>query len=228
LHHGFTTIRTSDWVAYRRDGAPLPEKPVLLTFDDAYSDTAYHAFPLLQKYHCRGTVFVVTDQIGGTNVWDRPLGVSVQPLMTAEEIRYWASQDVEVGAHTRTHRDLRTSSREQVVAELKGSRDRLCELLSTPVTAVAYPYGYLDESVAEQARECFDAAFTCDIGLNGLTTDLMHLKRATIVPRYTWLDLRLCVRFGYNPFLVGRMKLGLLRRRLFRMVRTHALGSLGF
>jgi glycosyltransferase involved in cell wall biosynthesis/peptidoglycan/xylan/chitin deacetylase (PgdA/CDA1 family) len=217
LHHGFTTIRTSDWVAYQRDGKPLPEKPVLLTFDDAFSDTAYYAFPLLQKYRCAGTVFVVTDEIGGANVWDRPLGVSVQPLMTAEEIRHWASQGVEIGAHTCTHRDLRTSSREQVIAELKGSRDHLRELLGTPVMSVAYPYGYLDDSVAEHTREYFDAAFTCDAGLNDLTTDLMHLKRATIVPRYTWLDVRLCVCFGFNPFLLGRIQLGLLRRRLFRM-----------
>src|SRR5262249_3713351 len=75
---GYRTIRASDWIAYRRSGTPLPQKPVMLTFDDAFAETAENAFPLLQKYQFCGTVFVVTSTIGGANTWDLPLGVSMQ------------------------------------------------------------------------------------------------------------------------------------------------------
>lgn len=212
--NGFSPIHVSDWIAYLREGKPLPDKPVLLTFDDGYADTAEFGLPLLRKYGFTGTVFVTTDQIGGTNVWDLHLGLSEQPLMTADQILYWAGQGIEFGAHTRTHADLCIATPEQIAEEMKGSRQRLEELLDSPVTSLAYPYGYYNEAVAMVARKYFDAALTCDIGINHPTTDLMHLRRATVVPRYSWCDMRGSVTFGFNLLLIARIQLGILKRRI--------------
>ena len=214
--HGFTAIQISDWVAYQREGKTLPEKPVLLTFDDGYCDIAEFGLPLLDKYGFTGTLFVVTDQIGGTNAWDLHLGLSEQPLMTVEQIRYWADRGIEFGSHTRTHADLTASSPEQIAEEMKGSREHLEELLGTSVIALAYPYGYYNDTVAEIARRFFDAALTCDIGINDPMTDLVRLRRATVVPRYPWLDMWCSVGFGFNVLMVGRIQLGILARRMIK------------
>ena len=96
--HGYTPIHSSDWIAYHRDGTTLPEKPILLTFDDAYADIVEFRIPLLIKYGLAGTVFVVSDEIGGTNKWDLHLGLSEQPLMSESQIREWADIGIEFGA----------------------------------------------------------------------------------------------------------------------------------
>jgi len=211
---GYAPIYLADWIAYCRDGKPLPEKPVVLTFDDGYRDTAEFGFALLRKYGFKGTLFLVTDEIGGTNVWDLPLGVSEQHLMTAEEVRYWAANGIEIGSHSRTHPDLRICATETIEMEMKQSREQLQQLVSEPVTAFAYPYGYFDPRAPDTARSLYDAALTCDLGVNVLSTDPMRLRRATVVPRFNWGQMFWCTRFGYNLLLVLRIQFGIRFKRL--------------
>jgi peptidoglycan/xylan/chitin deacetylase (PgdA/CDA1 family)/glycosyltransferase involved in cell wall biosynthesis len=212
--NGFSTISLADWVEHQRSGKALPDKPILLTFDDGYSDTAEFGFPLLQKYGFTGTLFLVTDYIGKTNAWDLHLGVSEQPLMTADQIRYWADLGIEMGSHTRTHPDLRTLTPELISREMKESREHLEELLGSPVTAFAYPYGYFNDQTAEIARGFFESAVTCDIGVNNMMTDRMRLRRAIVVPRYTPFAMRGSVLFGFNVLLISRIQLSLLAHKL--------------
>ncbi len=220
--HGYTPIRVADWVAYQRDGKPLPEKPILLTFDDAYRDLAEFGLPLLRKYGYTGTVFVVTDEIGGTNTWDLHLGLTEQPLMSEEQIRLWSQQGIEFGAHTRTHADLTTATPEAIAEEMRGSRKRLEEILGVPVTALAYPYGYYTEQVAEIARQHFDAALTCDLGMNSIATDLLHLQRCEVVPFSSWGEMRSMVTFGFNAFYTARSVAQSYRSRLKQKLKKMA------
>jgi peptidoglycan/xylan/chitin deacetylase (PgdA/CDA1 family) len=223
--HGYTPIRSADWIRFQLEGARVPEKPVLLTFDDGYADTAEFGLALLRKYGFTGTVFVVTDQIDGINAWDLHLGLSAQPLMTTEQIRYWASRGIEFGSHTRTHPDLRACTREQIVTELRGSRERLEGVTGDPVSVLAYPYGYFDESVADSARQFFAAALTCQQGVNHVTTDMMHLRRAEVVPKYAWFDIRFFVRFGRNPVRGFISRLRSIYRYFFPRTTSWSIGS---
>jgi len=217
--HRYTPIRTSDWIAHLRDGKALPDKPILLTFDDAYSDISEFGLPLLIKYGFTGTVFVVTDQIGGTNKWDLHLGLSEQPLMSESQIREWADKGIEFGAHTKTHADLTLVTSEQVAEEMQGSRQRLENLLGAPVPSLAYPYGYYNAEVAEIARRHFDLALTCDLGLNYLGTDPLLLRRAEVVPIQTPGDMWSMVTLGCNLLFVGRHRLHRLARSIGRSLR---------
>ena len=47
---GYAGITPSDWLRWLREGKGLPEKPILLTFDDAYADVAQYALPILKRY----------------------------------------------------------------------------------------------------------------------------------------------------------------------------------
>ena len=51
--NGYTTVVIADLIAYVQDGKPLPEKPVMLTFDDGYYNNYLYAFPLLKQYNCK-------------------------------------------------------------------------------------------------------------------------------------------------------------------------------
>ncbi len=216
---GFTPIHVADWIAYQRGVTRLPSKPIVLTFDDAYRDTAEFGFPLLKKYGFKGTLFVVTNHIGGTNEWDLPLGVSEQPLMTAEEICYWAANGIEVGSHSQSHPDLRRETEEQILEEMTMSRERLESVLGAPVNVFAYPYGYFDERASDAARTVYDAALTCDRGINVLSTDPMQLRRATIVPAYRPGQMFWSTKFGYNLLLNLRIHAGLRLRPILQYLR---------
>jgi peptidoglycan/xylan/chitin deacetylase (PgdA/CDA1 family) len=141
--------------------------------------------------------------------------------MTADQIRYWATQGIEFGAHSRTHADLTTLSAEALEEEVVGSGKDLESILGTPVVSFAYPYGAHNQAVDDCARRAYPLAFIADDdneGLNHLLTDPHLMLRTMVQPDDSLLELECRARWGYNPFLNLRARLG-LRTRLKRAAR---------
>jgi peptidoglycan/xylan/chitin deacetylase (PgdA/CDA1 family) len=61
---------------------------------------------------------------------------------------------VQLGSHTRSHRDLRTLTDDELRDELEGAAERIAEVARRP-DVLAYPYGFADGRVAEAAREVY-------------------------------------------------------------------------
>ncbi len=218
---GYQGICPADWLRWHREGKGLPEKPVLLTFDDGYADLVDFALPVLRRYGFGAAVYIVTGQLGGTNAWDEAGGSGTHRLMTAEQIRYWATQGIEFGAHSRTHADLTTLAPERLKEEVLGSGSDLAGLLGLRVTSFAYPYGFHNQTVDDCVRGAFDLAFLADDkaeGLNYLLTDPIQMRRTMVQPNDSLLDLQLRARWGCNPILEFRAKLR-LRTRLKSAIR---------
>jgi len=216
---GYTGIRPSDWLNWIRHGTSLPKKPILVTFDDAYADTADYALPILRKYGFSAAVFVVTERLAGTNTWDEVQGCGALQLMTAEQIRYWARQGIEFGAHSRTHPHLTKLSASELAAEVIGSKDDLTALLGYPPVAFAYPYGEYNDAVCDLVRGQFDMAFSVEEGLNYLSGDPHLLRRAYVGPGDSLIEFALSARRGgIRRLRDWRIKLA-LRTRLKRGLR---------
>jgi len=211
--HGYVGIAASDWMAWCSHRKPLPRKAVLLTFDDAYADLAEYALPVLKKYGFSGTVFVVTGQVGGSNVWDEPNGSASLRCMSAEQIQQWAKCGIEFGAHGHTHADLSKLSSDCLEGEVDASAQYLARILGTRVRSFAYPYGYFSEAAKKRVNEVFDLAFTCDEGLNSLGTDPALLSRTMVRPEETLFDLASCVMLGYSPMTRLRQRRHGIRSR---------------
>ncbi|MFI6933214.1 polysaccharide deacetylase family protein [Streptomyces sp. NPDC050287] len=137
-----------------------------LTFDDGYADFLTHALPVLLRWNCGATVFVLPGRLGGVNSWD-PLGPR-KPLLTADDIRHAAAEGVEIGSHGLTHVDLTRADDVTLKAEVGDSRALLTELTGAPVDGFCYPYGRVDRRVVAAAR---DAGYTyaCAIAPGDLT-----------------------------------------------------------
>lgn len=209
---GYRGIRPSDWLAWLRDRTCLPEKAVLITFDDGYADLTEYAFPVLQHYGFGAGVFIVTGEVGGTNTWDEAKGSAPHQLMTGDQIRYWATQGIEYGAHSRTHVDLTTLTPNGLREEVLGSKNDLVKLLGSRVTSFAYPYGIYNRDAYECVCECFDLAFSTIEDFNYPQTD-RHLQRRIGVQTGDFLvDILCSVRWGYKPIQMIRARLKLRSR----------------
>lgn len=217
VRRGYVGVGPSDWLRWLRDGKGLPEKPVLLTFDDAYADIAQYALPVLRRCGFRGVVFVVTSQLGGTNVWDEGKDLDALPLMTKEEIRYWAGQGIEFGAHGRTHADLTQLSADECREEIAGSKNDLAAMLGSAVVSFAYPYGKYNDAVYYLVRREFDLAFSVKEGMNYLLGDPHLIRRAYVGPGDSLSSFGYTVRRGESA-RNWRVKLA-LRTRLSRAAK---------
>ncbi|MER7490856.1 polysaccharide deacetylase family protein [Streptomyces sp. NPDC126497] len=137
-----------------------------LTFDDGYTDFLTGALPLLRRFRCGATLFVLPGRLGGDNAWD-PLGPR-KPLLTADGIRRAAAEGVEIGSHGLTHVDLTRADDAALTAEVAGSRARLEELTGVPPAGFCYPYGTVDARAVEAVRKA-GYAYACAIDPGPLT-----------------------------------------------------------
>jgi peptidoglycan/xylan/chitin deacetylase (PgdA/CDA1 family)/GT2 family glycosyltransferase len=218
---GYVGVRPAEWIAWCKQGTPLPTKPVLLTFDDAYAGVADHALPVLRERGFGAAVFVVTGQIGGTNAWEKETGgAGTDPLMTKSEIQNWAMQGIEFGAHSVNHQDLRKLNAEELEAEVSESGRELSQVVGSAVKTFAYPYGHYSDEARSTVAHFYDLACTCDEGLNDLGTDLCLLRRTMVHPEDTYFDMMCRARFGWS--WVSEVRSVLRIRSRWRALTGHA------
>ena len=140
---GFATITLQDLWLHLQGRKDLPERPVVLTFDDGYSDNYSYAFPLLKRYGYGGTFFAISGLI------DQP------GYLTWQQLEEMVAGGMEIGSHTVTHPDLaRWLDAKGMEKELVESRVALESKLGVRVQALSYPSGSYNQqviSVAERA-----------------------------------------------------------------------------
>ena len=206
---GYAGITAAQWLAWQSGGPPLPDKVVMLTFDDAYADFARHALPALERNGFTAVQFVITGLLGSAATWE---GL---PVMTADEIRDCHSRGIEIGGHSRRHPNLTALPAAELDDEVCGAKRDLQALGIAPVS-FAYPYGFHDERVRATVQREFQAAFTCDEGVNDLRTDSLSLRRTMVQPGDTLLDIELRAALGWSPFN---------KLRSFLRLRSRARGA---
>lgn len=147
--NGYTTITFEDL-----DHLEEIPKPVMLTFDDGYKDNYTYLYPLLQKYHARATIFVITDMIWSEN------------FMTPAQIKEMSDSGlVSIQSHTQTHPNLTTLSEEELIREFTHSANVLEQITGRRPFALAYPMGQHNGDVTRAAAKIYDYAVTTIPGL---------------------------------------------------------------
>jgi peptidoglycan/xylan/chitin deacetylase (PgdA/CDA1 family) len=197
---GYTAIAPDDWVAYVHGAREIPERCVMITFDDAYEDLVEHALPVLERKNFPATVFVPTALIGKSIQCNPRNPGATLPIMTEAQIREWATRGISFGAHSRTHVDLTTVPMATARAEIRGSQSDLSEIIGTRVCSFAYPFGKSNDEIEELVDECFDIAFTIEEGMNDPATFLAAMKRTMVQHGDTIVDLLLRARYGRSVF----------------------------
>lgn len=155
---GYQGLSMSALMAYLR--GERQGKVVGISFDDGYVNNLEHAMPVLQRNGFSATCYMVSGQLGGSNVWDHVKGIAAKPLMQAAQARAWVAGGQEVGAHTRSHVDLRQLSAAQAMQEIAGCKAELQDACGAAVNQFCYPYGFYTPAIAAQVQEAGYAAAT--------------------------------------------------------------------
>ena len=143
-------------------GAPLPTRAVLPTFDDCYSDLLTIAREVLQPRGIEALAFAVTNMDTNTNEWDQPEGARTLDLLGPEQLQESRpGLGVEIGSHSRTHRDMLHVRPKANERPRRRARPTICNRKGLPRPRFfAYPYGARDSATKQAVREAgFVAAF---------------------------------------------------------------------
>ena len=129
---GYTAITGDQLVEHLLRGAPLPPKPVLLTFDDASAGQYTHAFPVLRRQRFKATFFIMTVVLGKPG-W-----------LTRGQVRALDRAGMTIGAHTWDHKAVPQYTGSDWNTEITAPTRDLQRLVGHPIRLFAYPFGLHD------------------------------------------------------------------------------------
>lgn len=170
--HGYHPITMQELYDYVTKGAPLPEKPVCITFDDGYLDSYTIVYPMMKEYGFPWTLFLITDDVG------KPYN-----RMTWDQLKEMAnSHAVTIASHTLSHPKLHNlATRAEKEKEIVEANKALKYQLGIDNVWLAYPYGDYDDEVIDICKKAgIKMAVTTDAGRVHVGSFPYDLKRAYI------------------------------------------------
>ncbi len=168
---GYTTISLHDLTLALQIGHPLPEKPIVITFDDGYRDNYENAFPILQEYGYTGTFFLITSVIDEGH----------PDYMSWDQVIEMAAAGMEMQAHGKTHDDLRGRSVEHLVWQMLGPKESIEAHTGTPVRFFCYPSGRYDAEAIQVLHSAhYWGAATTRAGVDQRSDRMFELPRIRV------------------------------------------------
>jgi peptidoglycan/xylan/chitin deacetylase (PgdA/CDA1 family) len=167
--------------------APLPPRPVLLTFDDGFADLPGPTAATLAGRGLPATAYLTTGAIapGGRSL------LPPAPMMTLAQAAGLADHGMEVGSHTVTHAQLDTLSTRDLTVELRSSRAVLEDTLGRPVRHLAYPHGYNSAKVRRlAARAGYETATAVRHALSSDRDERYRIARLIVRRTHTVADVQ--------------------------------------
>lgn len=177
LQNDYTPITLYDYMDWNQGKKELPEKPVIITFDDGYLNNYTHAFPIIKELKIPITIFVITGRMGMSD------GV-VYPHFTWEQAKEMENSGlVHIESHTHLHSDFNFTDYNSMILELRTSKYLFKKYMNKDVKFLAYPYGHFNDEVKIQAEKAgYMACVKIDnneVMSNHKGDDVYSLKRLT-------------------------------------------------
>jgi peptidoglycan/xylan/chitin deacetylase (PgdA/CDA1 family) len=155
--------------ALRGDEVILPQRPIVITFDDGYLDNYLNAFSVLRKHNMTATFFIITSLLGE---YDR---------LAVGHIREMQAAGMTFGSHTVSHRSLGDLEQTEVEAELKRSKIVMEDLLRRKIDYIAYPKGSFNPLTIQAAENIgYRGGFSIHPGVCTSDTNPYILRRIPV------------------------------------------------
>ena len=190
---GYTTITIDEMMDALEIGTPLPEKPVIITFDDGYADNYEYAYPILKKYGFKATIFLIydfTDTYPNYLTWDQINEMKESGLIHFE-------------SHTMTHANLaELTSADELRHEIADSHNLLSEKLGYDMHYIAYPGGRVNEEIEAITRAAgYRGGFTVHYGLSTPEEGRYQMDRIPIFGANMHTLTRFKLRLAFAPLI---------------------------
>jgi peptidoglycan/xylan/chitin deacetylase (PgdA/CDA1 family) len=169
--NGFETVDLYDLSLAIIGKKDLPEKPVILTFDDGYRDNYENAFPILREHGLSATFFIVTQPIDDGN----------ESYLSWDMVKEMSDAGMRIEPHSKTHADLSIREKEYIIFEVLGSQETIAAHTGQTPRFFCYPGGRYNEETIEVLTDLnFWGAVTTEGG-----------KWHGYNERYTWPRIRM-------------------------------------
>ncbi|MBE6626272.1 MAG: hypothetical protein E7628_03685 [Ruminococcaceae bacterium] len=168
---GYTTVTFDMLYDYVTYGTTLPEKPVVITFDDGYLSNYERAYPLLEKYGMCATVFAIGYSVGCDTYKDTDNPIT--PHFDEKQMQEMVSSGViDIGSHTydmhqseayetgvarTTMAQLGGESEAEYLdairADVQRSKEQLSGITGEEIRVLSFPEGYYNDNILAVLRE---------------------------------------------------------------------------
>jgi len=180
--HSYTSITVTQFINSQSQGGPaLPERPVILTFDDGFADFYIEALPVLREYNFVATLYVATGFVNGASQWLQREGETSRAMLTWRQLAEISAYGIECGGHSHSHRQLDTLSLSVARNEIVQCKELLEQHLGVQVPSFAYPFGYYTAALRRQVRAAgYTSACAVKFAMSSASTDPFALARLMV------------------------------------------------
>ena len=188
-------VSMKDIYAFYYNGVNLPDKSIVLTFDDGFEDNYINAYPILKKYNIPATIFLVSHLVNQSSKWLS----NKKKLLTWKQIKEMEKNKIDFGGHTRFHSKLTDLHLEDVFYDLKECKFKIESSIVNSVQSFAYPYGCYNLNIVNKVKFAgYSMACSTRAGFNNKKTDVFNLRRLDISGYDSVSMLKRKIKFGTN------------------------------
>ncbi|KRT15072.1 polysaccharide deacetylase [Pedobacter ginsenosidimutans] len=186
---GYHSILPDQLYNYLVYGAKLPEKPIMITFDDTDEDQFTIGNTTLKKYGFKGVYFIMTVSIGRKGRIN---------YMTKEQIKQLSDEGNTIASHTYDHKNFAQFTDGDWTTQIDAPTKKLEEITGKKVEYFAYPYGVFKASTLHKLKEHgFKAAFILSTARDE-NYPLYTIRRIIDPGRYTAKNLYYSINKSFN------------------------------
>jgi peptidoglycan/xylan/chitin deacetylase (PgdA/CDA1 family) len=166
-HHGYHAVTIQQVYDFWHGAGSLPDKPVVITFDDGFTSDFAVVAPLLKTVNWPATLFLIVGRH--------------KPRMPRRQVQAMIDAGWELGSHTVTHEDLPSLSHKAMRREITLSRKRLSHEYGVPVNFFCYPSGKFNPLAEKDVHDAGYLLATTTVPGLARPTEPYTLKRVRIL-----------------------------------------------
>lgn len=168
--NGYTTLTFDELYNFLINNKPIPEKSVVITFDDGYEDNYSNAYPILKEFGFNATIFVITNAIDNEKAF-----------LTSAQLNEMDQNGIDIESHTLAHDELNKLPYDKQVETLRGAKEFIEKKLNKEVKYIGYPFGKWNDDTIKALKETgYTMAFTTVGGWSNKSQGIYTLRRVYI------------------------------------------------
>jgi len=176
IEHGYRTITIQNLVQAITQGEKLPQKSIVITFDDGNQNVFLNAYPLMQEKGLIGAVMIIANRVG------------VPGFLSINQLLELVRAGWEIGSHGMKHVDL-VKEPQALRDEIANSKSSLEKTLKMKISVFAYPYGKANSVTIDWVKRIgYSAALGLGIDNYHDPKDLFYLSRREVKNEFSLVD----------------------------------------